>query len=88
VGAGCRLWAVVGGGGGPWFVFCGWWLFLCVGCRSCSFWGVCHRFWVVVLVFEQSSLMVVSWRQCGGRAVVGHRWGHRWCGGGSSGGGG
>jgi len=36
---------------------------------------------------EQSSVMVVHWRQRGGRAVIGHRWGHRWCGGGGGGGG-
>jgi len=37
---------------------------------------------------EQSSLMVVRWHRHGGRAVVGHRWGCRWCGGSSGGGGG
>jgi len=37
---------------------------------------------------EQSSSMVVHWRQHGGRAVIGHRWGHHGCGGSSGGGGG
>jgi len=37
---------------------------------------------------EQSSLMVVCWHQRGGRAVVGRRWGRRWCGGSSGGSGG
>ena len=88
MGAGCCLSAVVGGGGGPWFIFWGWRPFLCVGHRLCSFWGACCHFWAVVLVFEQLSLMVVCWHRCGGRAVVGHCWGCCWCGGSSGGGGG
>jgi len=31
---------------------------------------------------EQLSLMVVCWRRCGGRAVIGRHWGHCRCGGG------
>ena len=48
VGTGRRLWAVVGGGSGPWFVFWGWRPFLCVGRRLCLFWGVGCHFWAVV----------------------------------------
>jgi len=79
MGAGCHLWAVVGGGGWPWFVYWGWQPFLCVGCHLCLFWGV---------YIEWLSLMVVCWHQHGGRAVVGHHWGHCWCGGSGGGGGG
>jgi len=60
VGAGRHLWAVVGGGSGPWFVFWGWQLFLCVGHRSCSFWGVCCCFWVVV--FDGGPLALTWWQ--------------------------
>jgi len=83
VGAGRCLWAVVGGGHGPWFVFWGWQLFLCwpsfvfiLGGLS-SFLG--GREW--------SSVMVVRWCRCGGRAVIGCHWGRRWCGGSGGGGG-
>jgi len=37
---------------------------------------------------ERSSLMVVCWHQCGGRAGIGRCWGRCWCGGSSGGGGG
>jgi len=84
VGAGRRLWAVVGGGHGPWFVFWGWWLFLCWP----SFVFVLGGLSSFLGGRERSSAMVVRWHQCGGRAVVGRRWGHRWCGGSGGGGGG
>jgi len=62
VGAGHCLWAVVGGGGGPWFVFWGWRPFLCVGRRSCSFWGVCRHFWAVIF---DGGLLASTWWQGG-----------------------
>jgi len=41
-----------------------------------------------VIISGQSSLMVVHWHRCGGRMVIGHCWGHHWCGGSGGGGGG
>jgi len=41
-----------------------------------------------VIISGWSSLMVVHWCRRGGRAVIGHHWGRRWCGGSSGGGGG
>jgi len=78
VGTGCHLWAVVGGGRGPWFVFWGWQLFLCWP----SFVFVLGGLSSFLGGREQSSAMVVCWHQHGGRAVIGHHWGRRWCGGG------
>jgi len=37
---------------------------------------------------EWLSLMVVHWHRRVGRVVIGHHWGHHWCGGSSGGGGG
>jgi len=84
VGAGRRLWAVVGGGRGPWFVFWGWRPFLC----WLSFVFVLGGLSSFLGSREQLSVMVVRWRQRGGRAVVGRHWGCCWCGGSGGGGGG
>ena len=75
VGAGHRLWAVVGGGCGPWFVFWGWQPFLC----WLSFVFVLGGLSSFLGSREQSSAMVVHWHWHGGRAVVGCHWGHHWC---------
>jgi len=76
VGAGHRLWAVVGGGRGPWFVFWGWRPFLCWP----SFVFVLGGLSSFLGGREWSSAMVVRWHRRGGRAVVGCHWGCRWCG--------
>jgi len=77
VGTGCCLWAVVGGGCGPWFIFWGWWPFLCWP----SFMFVLGGLLSFLGGHEQSSVMVVRWRRRGGRAVIGRCWGRCWCGG-------
>ena len=88
VGTGHRLWAVVGGGGGLWFVFWGWRPFLC----WLSFVFILGGLLSFLGGHEQSSVMVVHWRRRGGRAVIGHHWGCCWgccwCGGSGGGGGG
>ena len=84
MGAGHRLWAVVGGGHGPWFIFWGWRPFLCWP----SFVFILGGLSLFLGGREWSSVMVVHWRRRGGRAVVGRCWGHHWCGGSGGGGGG
>ena len=84
MGAGHRLWAVVGGGCGPWFVFWGWRPFLCWP----SFVFILGGLSSFLGGREQSSAMVVRWRRRGGRAVIGRHWGHCCCGGSGGGGGG
>ena len=84
VGAGHRLWAVVGGGRGPWFVFWGWRPFLCWP----SFVFILGGLSSFLGGHEQSSVMVVHWHRRGGRAVIGRCWGRCWCGGSGGGGGG
>jgi len=80
----------------PLFVGCGGWWSWAVVC----FLGVAAVFVLAIICVrfgglssflggrERLSVMVVRWRQRGGRAVVGRHWGRCWCGGSGGGGGG